>query len=78
MQFTPEFLINYTLDSSKTLVTVIAEGELTVQRYIAGSSPDDTAVTARAIGSLCISYLDNYDRKGITNALDQIDDWDVF
>ena len=78
MQFTPEFLVNYTLDSSKTLVTVIAEGELTIQRYIAGSSPDDTAVAARAIGSLCITYLDSYDRKGITNALDQIDDWDVF
>lgn len=78
MNFSPEFLISYNLDSSKTLVTVVAEGELTVQRFIAGASPDDTAVCARAIGSLCITQLDSYDQKGITAALDTIDDWDVF
>ena len=78
MNFSPEFLISYTLDSSKTLVTVVAEGELTIQRFIAGSSPDDTAVCARAIGTLCITELDSYDRKGITSVLDRVEDWDVF
>lgn len=78
MNFSPEFLISYTLDSSKTLVTVIAEGELTIQRFIAGASPDDTAVCARAVGSICITQLDSYDRTGITAVLDTIDDWDVF
>ena len=78
MNFSPEFLISYTLDSSKTLVTVIAEGELTVQRFIAGASPEDTAVSARAVGSVCITQLDSYDRTGVTAVLDTIDDWDVF
>ena len=78
MHFSPEFLISYNLDSSKTLVTVVAEGELTIQRFIAGASPEDTAVSARAIGSLCITQLDSYDQKGITAVLDTIDDWDVF
>ena len=72
MNFSPEFLISYVLDSSKTLITVVAEGELTIQRFIAGASPEDTAVAARAIGTLCITCVDTY--KG----LDLIDDWDVF
>ena len=78
MTFSPEFLISYVLDSSKTLITVVAEGELTFQRFIAGASPEDTAVAARAIGTLCITCVDSYDRSGITAALDLIDDWDVF
>ena len=78
MNFSPEFLISYVLDSSKTLITVVAEGELTIQRFIAGASPEDTAVAARAIGTLCITCVDTYDRTGISAALDLIEDWDVF
>ena len=77
MRFSPDFLVGYSIDSSKTLVTVIAEGDVEHQRYLAGSSPEDYVTTGRAIGTICITLLSDYSRKGVAAAMHDIDDWEV-
>ena len=77
MRFSPDFLVGYTLDSSKTLVTVIAEGDVEHQRYLAGSSPEDYVTTGRAIGSICITLLRELSNKAVAAAMHDINDWEV-
>ena len=77
MRFSPDFLVGYSIDSSKSLVTVIAEGDVEHQRYLAGSSPEDYVTTGRAVGTICITLLPEYSRKGVSAGMHSIEDWEV-
>ena len=77
MRFSPDFLVGYTLDSSKTFVSVIADGDVEHQRYLAGSSPEDYVTTGRAIGTICITLLRELSNKAVDAAMHSIEDWEV-
>ena len=78
--FTPEFYETHHTDHQRGVVTVVAQGSVSAQAFLAGSSPEDSSYSARAVGHIDLSDFilqDDISSSVVHELLDTIDNWEV-